>query len=1173
MTTLLIPPLSRAAPPSQVTPMTTLYLPVVQSSGTTEVVTTGGTTSVVTTGGGALYLPVVQSSQGRSLAASASTTVYLPFVQSFEPIGRVSPAIPSEALPVERVEPSATAFATVVPTQEVLVAPVFELVVEPSATAVVPVATEDVAVERAVEPSVTPLPSATAVPSEEVVVEPSPEPVVEPSVTPLPSATAVATEEVAVERSVEPSVTPLPSATAVPTQEVVVAPSPEPVVEPSVTSLPSATAVPTQEVAVEPDVEPAVALLGLAPTEEVAVEAYPEPVVEPSATPVVPVATEDVAVEPDVEPTVALPAPEPTEDVAVEAYPEPVVEPSVTPVATEEVAVEPSVEPTATPVVAEATEEAVVEPSVEPTVALPAPVPTEDVAVEAYPEPAPPPTAMPTPTPDAPVTDLTTMKIGDTFAALRWPESEHDGQFVIDYSIDDSNFFNHGILFGDTSHYIPGGLVCDTVYYFQVYARTWEGERLPDPSYAISVTTAPCVVTSDPISPPTAAVTSSDLSCSDLTSADSATQQAIVEAQRECVPHFVYLVNNNPERYLDAFYKLISSSATDSLFGVVYDELYANRLGFNSDTVEQLYTHLPTAIDACVEDERCQDWSTYILPALEIGRLYQCPDVHSLDEAGLVQSLPYAGYSCTETIAEALAPLASESTLATILDVVESEQSAWSRRNALRVIGRLGQQVEKQQTPSLTQEAYQRAIEQRVTAILATEVPEKVLHEAVWILDTKFYPFFSMQPQLEQIITNSELETTLRFRATSALTRLMQAKSGLISQEDLDLITRLLQSDEVWVRALAALSFEVLQEEQLDDSRRELITNTLESAWATEEKLVAQAYLAKALDHYQGTQRHEELRNQYEATHLANNLSGEQITIRSGLPMPELPAFITLMEHERRAFFEIMGASFESPLTDDGNESITLTLFATKGDYQQYMSAFVGYGAHAGGLYIEKDGILYTYQREPGQSAYTVEELVQHEFAHYLLGRYVYPGLWTDPAYHDKLKGWSDEGLAEFFAGLSFDENGGYTSSPRDAYLNKLCGGSYRDLPSLLAQSEGYNEPGVFDYANGWSFIYYLMTERPAEALNLYNSFRNDNYQLDRFAEIAGVSSVSELEQEWHRSLDQTCATFDQHAQDQPSDSIHGSQENSPYPENNENIILHIPDAEPSQKLIELPPQ
>ncbi len=191
------------------------------------------------------------------------------------------------------------------------------------------------------------------------------------------------------------------------------------------------------------------------------------------------------------------------------------------------------------------------------------------------------------------------------------------------------------------------------------------------------------------------------------------------------------------------------------------------------------------------------------------------------------------------------------------------------------------------------------------------------------------------------------------------------------------------------------------------------------------------------------------------------------------------------------------------------------------------MSVFVGFGAYAGGLYLEGIGTLYTYQRTPEESTYTVEELIQHEFGHYLQGRYVYPGIWGESGYHDEPKGWADEGLAEFLGGLIFEEGGGYISPIPSKHLDIICGvESYRGLASLLGQREGYDQAGVFDYNNGWAFVYYLMTQRKAEALNVYVSFRNSTYALADFAVIAGVLSVAELESDWHTAVGGWCDDY-----------------------------------------------
>nr|WP_257143894.1 collagenase [Bacillus pseudomycoides] len=44
---------------------------------------------------------------------------------------------------------------------------------------------------------------------------------------------------------------------------------------------------------------------------------------------------------------------------------------------------------------------------------------------------------------------------------------------------------------------------------------------------------------------------------------------------------------------------------------------------------------------------------------------------------------------------------------------------------------------------------------------------------------------------------------------------------------------------------------------------------------------------------------------------------------------------------------------------------------------------------------IEGIGTLFTYERTPQQSIFSLEELFRHEFTHYLQGRYEVPRLWV----------------------------------------------------------------------------------------------------------------------------------------------------------------------------------
>jgi hypothetical protein len=148
----------------------------------------------------------------------------------------------------------------------------------------------------------------------------------------------------------------------------------------------------------------------------------------------------------------------------------------------------------------------------------------------------------------------------------------------------------------------------------------------------------------------------------------------------------------------------------------------------------------------------------------------------------------------------------------------------------------------------------------------------------------------------------------------------------------------------------------------------------------------------------------------------------------------------------------------------------------------------------AGGVYLEEAGTLFTHQAVDSGAMFTLERAIDHEQSHYLQGRYVFPGSWTDGGYHDEPKGWADEGIAEFLVEGGFSREGErFLPSER---LTRVCESPKPDLSSLLSRREGYSEPGSFDYDNSWIFVHYLMTQQPAAAANLFRSLRHGTYRL-----------------------------------------------------------------------------
>lgn len=104
-----------------------------------------------------------------------------------------------------------------------------------------------------------------------------------------------------------------------------------------------------------------------------------------------------------------------------------------------------------------------------------------------------------------------------------------------------------------------------------------------------------------------------------------------------------------------------------------------------------------------------------------------------------------------------------------------------------------------------------------------------------------------------------------------------------------------------------------------------------------------------------------------------------------------------------------------TPLRDDQNGKLTIKIYGTRQEYEDYQWFLYDLPTSNGGIYIEDDGVIYTYERTPAESIYTLEELLRHEYSHYLIGRYLIEGFWGQvPIYDNNRMVWFDEGFAEF---------------------------------------------------------------------------------------------------------------------------------------------------------------
>jgi hypothetical protein len=529
-----------------------------------------------------------------------------------------------------------------------------------------------------------------------------------------------------------------------------------------------------------------------------------------------------------------------------------------------------------------------------------------------------------------------------------------------------------------------------------------------------------------------------------------------------------------------------------------------------------------------------------------------------VDAAALLASLPGAGYDCAEEIALALTAQPHDATIAQLLALAALPNHSLARRNAVRALGRLAEQPAGSAANRLVRQTHAATVRHALVQILAVDRDTFVVQDAIWVLDTFFFPTAEALPQLQALTADQTRTPALRARAMNAASRLVLARPGRVLPMHLDFALRSLASDEPGVRARAALVVERLAP-RLPVTDRALVIAALAEAHARVVEqplvsdgmalsslevtdglrfdplfsgrpdvpatpLVARAAIARALDVYLPDGRFARLQAGYEALALNAGLEKPGLVIRAGLPPTELAPLAALVERTRVLFFKLLGEAFAPPVPGDQQETLTLLVFADQAVYRDYMLAFVGFGAEVDGVYVEERATLYTYVRTPAESRNTLEETVAHEVVHALTGRHVFAGHWRDASYHSEPKGWADEGLAEYLAGLALAEQGG-AGGIADRRLTTICGrATPPDLAALLARRAGYDQFGHFAYEEAWALVRYLLEERRAGARAVFAAYRDGSYRQANVPALAGIASLGELEREWHAAIGRWCA-------------------------------------------------
>ncbi len=234
---------------------------------------------------------------------------------------------------------------------------------------------------------------------------------------------------------------------------------------------------------------------------------------------------------------------------------------------------------------------------------------------------------------------------------------------------------------------------------------------------------------------------------------------------------------------------------------------------------------------------------------------------------------------------------------------------------------------------------------------------------------------------------------------------------------------------------------------------------------------------------------------------LPRNYSFEDRSIRfqTKLPKNSTEKLYLAVKDVDQQFYRLTGSKY--PVDLDPNKKINLVVYGSRRDYEIYQPFIYGLSTNNGGIYIEEWDTLFTYERTVQESIFTLEELLRHEYSHYLQGRYLVNGLFqTAPFYNGGRLTWFSEGGAEFLSGSSSDQGIRLRKSV-------VRYGQSRPIPTIsqIVYST-YSTSSYIPYSYGGMLFQFLYEQRKDILFDLLSKVRSED--------IAGydnlVSSISQ---------------------------------------------------------------
>ncbi|MBO9318515.1 MAG: peptidase, partial [Chloroflexus sp.] len=191
-----------------------------------------------------------------------------------------------------------------------------------------------------------------------------------------------------------------------------------------------------------------------------------------------------------------------------------------------------------------------------------------------------------------------------------------------------------------------------------------------------------------------------------------------------------------------------------------------------------------------------------------------CPQATYANTDDLLAVLPQANYDCTEQIAIALRPRADLDDVDRLLSIAaNSIFDTRTRRNALRILGRLAESQRATRAAELMNQMRSSQTQAVAIELLRRENDNFLLQDAVWLLDSIYYPSWQAAPALAHIALSDAYAPALRYRAARARARLIAAERGLMSTASRQFLVDALHSADPGVRTAAAEALSFLRDD------------------------------------------------------------------------------------------------------------------------------------------------------------------------------------------------------------------------------------------------------------------------------------------------------------------------------------------------------------------------